>query len=82
MIYFPQPLEANVDKVKSDISLATSGPRRKFFNVSLGVADLPNQVYRRILKVKLHIEVDKKLFRTVSSSILWFAGPVALENRR
>jgi len=32
------------------MALAGSGPRRQFFNVSLGIADLPNQVYRRIVK--------------------------------
>ena len=43
---------ANVDDVKSDMALAGLCPKRQFFNVSLGIADLPNQVYRRIVKVR------------------------------
>jgi len=39
-----------VDTVKSDMALAGAGPRRQHFTVSLGIADLPNQVYRRIVK--------------------------------
>merc|ERR1712106_636507 len=43
-------IKANVDTVKSDMALAGAGPRRQHFTVSLGIADLPNQVYRRIVK--------------------------------